>query len=197
MKGLDGVSAQALSDTIGAIYDCALDPSRWKDAFRRIVQLCDSTAGGMCIHDFTNLQNDTLFEYGYPAEWSPQYQKLHLQSQFSAIPSVCDVGEVTTLLTHVSESELVESRFYRDVLKPYGYFDFIALMALRSGNRLASVHACRMEDAPRYGDRDKDFSSCYRRTSAARSPSPMRLTSGRFAPKCWRLRSTGLSPVSS
>jgi hypothetical protein len=26
--GLDGVSAQALSDTIGAIYDCALEP-RW------------------------------------------------------------------------------------------------------------------------------------------------------------------------
>jgi len=25
--GLDGVSAQALSDTIGAVYDCALDPS--------------------------------------------------------------------------------------------------------------------------------------------------------------------------
>ena len=27
MIGLDGVSAQALSDTIGAVYDCALDPS--------------------------------------------------------------------------------------------------------------------------------------------------------------------------
>jgi hypothetical protein len=26
--GLDGVSAQALSDTIGWIYDCALDPQR-------------------------------------------------------------------------------------------------------------------------------------------------------------------------
>jgi hypothetical protein len=25
---LDGVSAQALSDTIGWIYDCALDPQR-------------------------------------------------------------------------------------------------------------------------------------------------------------------------
>ena len=26
MIGLDGVSAEALPDTIGAIYDCALDP---------------------------------------------------------------------------------------------------------------------------------------------------------------------------
>lgn len=46
MRGLDGITAQALSDTIGAIYDCALDPTQWQDTFRRMVELTDSAAGG-------------------------------------------------------------------------------------------------------------------------------------------------------
>jgi hypothetical protein len=43
--GLDGVSAQALSDTIGAVYDCALDPQLRLATCRRIDRLLlhDST----------------------------------------------------------------------------------------------------------------------------------------------------------
>jgi len=51
VTGLDGVSTQALSDTIGAIYDCALDPQKWSDTCRKIADLCESTAGGICVHD--------------------------------------------------------------------------------------------------------------------------------------------------
>ena len=45
MIGLDGVSAQALSDTIGAVYDCALDPQLRLATCRRIDRLLlhDST----------------------------------------------------------------------------------------------------------------------------------------------------------
>ena len=60
MIGLEGVSAQAFSDTIGAIYDCALDPQRWPGACRRIADLCESTAGGICVHDLKHVQNDQL-----------------------------------------------------------------------------------------------------------------------------------------
>jgi len=51
VTSLDGVSTQALSDTIGAIYDCALDPQKWPDTCRKIADLCESTAGGICVHD--------------------------------------------------------------------------------------------------------------------------------------------------
>lgn len=42
MIGLDGVSAQALSDTIGAVYDCALDPQLRLATCRRIARLRES-----------------------------------------------------------------------------------------------------------------------------------------------------------
>jgi hypothetical protein len=40
--GLDGVSAQALSDTIGAVYDCALDRQLRLATCRRIARLRES-----------------------------------------------------------------------------------------------------------------------------------------------------------
>ena len=47
MKDLEGVSAQAFSDAIGAIYDCALDPGKWPEAMRRITELTAGAAMGM------------------------------------------------------------------------------------------------------------------------------------------------------
>ena len=69
MIGLEGISAQALSETIGAIYDCALDPHLWPAACRQIADLCESTAGGICVHDLRHVQNDQLFVFGYQPEF--------------------------------------------------------------------------------------------------------------------------------
>ena len=69
MTGLDRLSAKTLSDTIGAIYDCALNPQHWPDTCRSIAQLCDSTAGGICVHDVRQVQNDQLFVFGYEQEF--------------------------------------------------------------------------------------------------------------------------------
>jgi len=49
--GLEGVSAQQLSDVIGAVYDCAIDPELWPAACKTIAGLSASTAGGICVHD--------------------------------------------------------------------------------------------------------------------------------------------------
>ena len=85
MIGLDGVSARALSDTIGAIYDCALDPQEWPDTCRKIADLCESSAGGICVHDLRHTQNDQLFVFGYQLEF---LEKFALEIQ---IHSVCNL----------------------------------------------------------------------------------------------------------
>jgi DNA-binding CsgD family transcriptional regulator/PAS domain-containing protein len=154
MIGMEGISAQTLSDTIGAIYDCALDPERWRDTCRRMAELCESPAGGMCVHDMRNVQNDHLFEFGYQPEFFELLQKHYAQSPIAADGVVRDVGEVLTLGQICSDEELFQSRFYRDLLKPYGCLDFIGIIALRTGDRVAWVHASRMYLSPRYGRRD-------------------------------------------
>jgi DNA-binding CsgD family transcriptional regulator len=154
MLGLERVSAQDLSDTIGAIYDCALDPNRWRDAFRRVAQLCDSSASALCVHDLKNHTDEQFFESGYSPGFYEKYQAYLALSPFTSLCMVAEVGAVHTFGTMCSDQELFESRFYRELLKPFGYLDYIGFIALRTAGRVASVHAARKEGAPRYSSRD-------------------------------------------
>ena len=154
MNALDGISAQALSDTIGAIYDCALDPQRWPDALRRIAELCDSPLGSLGVQNLRNPEITNLYDYGYKPEFWLQYQKYVDLSPITPALSLVEVGGVLTLAMACSDEELFESRYYKELLKPHGYLDFIGVMGLRSSGRVAGVHVCRHEGAPRYGERE-------------------------------------------
>ncbi|MEH2495601.1 DNA-binding CsgD family transcriptional regulator/PAS domain-containing protein [Bradyrhizobium sp. AZCC 1678] len=148
MIGLDGVSAQQLSDTIGAIYDCALDPHQWPDTCREIADLCESTAGGICVHDMRHVQNDQLFVFGYQPEFLEKLGSHYAQSPMAAADIVSKIGDVSAL--SMMRLELLGSRFAREVLEPFGLLDIIWFPALRTGGRMASMHASRSEKAPHY-----------------------------------------------
>ena len=148
MIGLDGVSAQALSDTIGAIYDCALDPLLWSNTCRMVAELCESTAGGICVHDMRHVQNDQLFVFGYEPEFLEKLGQHYAQSPMAAADIVSNIGDVSAL--SMERYELLESQFAREVLKPFGLRDIIWFPALRTGGRMASMHASRGEKALHY-----------------------------------------------
>ena len=152
MIGLDGVSAQALSDTIGAIYDCALDPQQWPETCRKIAHLCESTAGGICVHDLRHTQNDQLFVFGYQQAFLERLGQHYEQSPMAASDVVADIGDVSAL--SMDRYDLLESRFFREVLKPFGLQDIIWFPALRTGGRMASMHASRNEKTPLYQQRE-------------------------------------------
>lgn len=149
---LNGVSAQALSDTIGAIYDCALDPQLWPGTCRKIANLCESTGGGICVHDLRHTQNDQLFVFGYQQQFLEKLEQNYAGSPMAASDVVANVGDVKAL--SIENDDLYESRFFREVLKPFGLQDIIWFPALRTGARMASMHASRNEKAPRYRERE-------------------------------------------
>jgi len=150
--GLDGISASALSDTIGAIYDCALDPQQWPDACQKIASLCDSKAGGICVHDLRHTQNDRLFVFGYQRQFLERLEQNYADSPMAASDVVANIGDVKAL--SIEYSELYESRFFHEVLKPFGLQDIIWFPALRTGGRMASMHASRNNQATKYAERE-------------------------------------------
>ncbi len=155
MIGLDGVSARALSDTFGAIYDCALDPHQWPDTCRKIADLCESTAGGICVHDLRHRQNDQLFVFGYPMEFLGTLGAHYAQSPMAAADVVANIGDVKSL--SMERQELIGSRFFQDVLEPFGLKDIIWFPALRTGGRMASMHASRRKVAPYFDRREMNL----------------------------------------
>jgi len=148
MNGLEGVTAQQLSDVIGAIYDCALDPERWPSTCRAVADLCASTGGGICVHDLKQVRNDQLFVFGYQPEFLEKLGSQFAESPMAAADIVSNVGDVNSLAKE--PRQLLESRFYREVLEPYGLTDIIWFPALRTGGRMASLHASRSDKKPYY-----------------------------------------------
>ncbi|MCJ0762179.1 helix-turn-helix transcriptional regulator [Variovorax terrae] len=149
---MDGVSAQALSDLIGAVYDCALDPQRWADTCKQVVQLCESTAGGICVHDLRHVQNDQLFVSGYRPEFLEKLGSQYAESPMAVSDVVSNIGDVSTL--SMARYQLHETRFFRDVLQPFGLQDMIWFPALRTSDRMASMHASRSDNATQFQQRD-------------------------------------------
>jgi len=152
MNGLEGISAQELSDVIGAIYDCALEPETWPATCRRIGELCASGAGGICVHDLKQVRNDQLFVFGYQPEFLDMLGSQFADSPMAVADVVSDVGDVNALSSDLQH--LLESRFYREVLEPFGLRDMIWFPALRTGGRMASLHASRSDDGPFYQRND-------------------------------------------
>ena len=148
------ISAQALSDTIGAIYDCALDPQLWPDTCRTIADLCESTAGGICVHDLRHVQIDQLFVFGYQPEFLERLGAQYAQSPMATADIVASIGDVSALALCMERNELLESRFFREVLQPFGLLDLIWFPALRTGGRMASMHASRTGSAQQYEQRE-------------------------------------------
>ena len=148
MIGLPGISAAELSDLIGAIYDCSLDPLQWAATCRRIADRCDSVAGGICVHDLRQVRNDQLFVFGYEADFLQKLGGQYAESPMAVADIVSEVGDVSAL--SMERFQLRDSRFYREVLQPHGLLDMMWFPALRTGGRMASLHASRGEDSPNF-----------------------------------------------
>lgn len=148
MDALDQVSATALSETIGAIYDCSLDPQQWPDTCRKIADFCESTAGGICVHDLQHTQNDQLFVFGYQQTFLQSLESNYAKSPMAASEVVANIGDIKVL--SIENIGLADSQFFNEVLKPFGLKDIIWFPALRTGRRIASMHASRGDMAPDY-----------------------------------------------
>jgi DNA-binding CsgD family transcriptional regulator len=152
MTAPEQITAAELSDLIGAIYDCSLDPQRWAATCAMLAKRCDSAAGGICVHDLKQIQNDQLFVFGYEPEFLQKLGAGYAESPMAAADVLSNLGDVSAL--SMERFHLHDSSFYREVLQPHGVLDIIWFPALRTGGRMASLHASRSGKSPPYQQSD-------------------------------------------
>jgi PAS domain-containing protein len=145
-------SIEAFSSTVEVIYDCALEPERWRDAVRMIAEISKSPLSSIGVFDTKTGENLCLYDYGYTPEFWLNYQPYANEHPIMPVVQLMPVGSVTTIATGCGDEEFFGSRVYREVLQPMGYCDFIGLLALRTGGRIGYLHACRREAQPRFSD---------------------------------------------
>ena len=71
-----------------------------------------------------------------------------------ASDAIANLGDVSAL--SIGEENLAETRFYREVLQPFDIRDIIWFPALRTGSRMASMHASRSEKLSYYDKHEID-----------------------------------------
>ena len=152
------MTPQDLSDTIGAIYDCALEPERWPQTLARLESLSGARFSFIVMHDVDKDQPGRVFEHGGNEEWLLRYFTEY--AALNPIPAASwlrPVGEVYTLGTLFEDEEWFGSRFYKEWMKPQALGDMMGLMVLRSGGRAGWIATQRKNDTTKFSEAELDI----------------------------------------
>lgn len=152
------ISAASISDMIGAIYDCALDPSRWDDALSRmraelgfhnaVLSLQALPSGESVLNISSGIEppwRDRIGDYG--AEILAQWGGM---SVYLGVP--LEEPAVLTWINPAARSP--DNRFYREWGQPQGLVDTMAIVLARDAGALGSVGLGRHESAGPIGERE-------------------------------------------
>ena len=139
---------ETCSKVIEAVYDCALDPTRWQDTLLLIAELCRSQTCILTIHDLANDRYELAYKVGHG--YTDEFHRLHeekykVMNPLWPLVPMMPTGSVRTQAMLIPDSELYETRFYREWIKPQGFLDNIAFKVLQTDQRIGAWAAHRIE----------------------------------------------------
>jgi DNA-binding CsgD family transcriptional regulator len=135
-----------LLDLIGGIYDSALTPESWHAVLPRIGAFVGGSAGGLFGHHASRRSGSIYYQFGT----DPGYRQLYLDKYLTIDPMfgtyfVLDVGQVFSTSTIMSHAEFLQSRFYREWVRPQGWIDNIAVYLDRTAEGHSAFALFRTE----------------------------------------------------
>lgn len=119
---------EILLPLIGGIYDCALNPDTWNVILPRIGAFVGGSAGGLFAHHASRKSGNVFYQFGT----DPNFRKVYLEKYITMDPMfgtyfVLDVGEVFSTSTVMSHAEFLQSRFYKECIRPQGWIDNVVV----------------------------------------------------------------------
>jgi len=147
---------ETLSEIVGAVYDCVLQPQNWSRTLPLISTFGESAASSVVVQDRQGPAGCTVFEHGAEQSFLRLYfEKLATSHLSSAKPVTFDrVGDVATMTMLAGEREPLNSDFYIRWVKPLGFRDVIGVLVLKSGKRVAWFSVVRSDIQSRYTEKD-------------------------------------------
>ncbi|MBY6240124.1 helix-turn-helix transcriptional regulator [Methylosinus sp. Sm6] len=156
------LSPRLLSDLIGSIYDCALDPSRWETTLLALAREFECEKAIVSLND---LRYDRAVIYktmGWEPDWLKERTKhlpeIHarLHEWFARDPRSNEPFVASRILPR----EYVEaSRYVRDCLAPQGLVDMAHLILMRQSAHFSELVLARHERRGVFADREFELSA--------------------------------------
>lgn len=145
-----------LSDIIGSVYDCVLEPQEWSRTLPLISAFGESAASSIVVQGRLSDSGARIFEDGDRQSFLRLYFEKLAASRMPAMKPVAfdQIGEVATMTMLAGEREPLNSDFYLKWVRPLGFRDVIGVLVLKSGKRVAWFSVARSDVQSRFTDGD-------------------------------------------
>lgn len=147
---------ERLSDIIGSVYDCVLEPQEWSRTLPLISAFGESAASSIVVQGRLSNAGVRVFEDGDRQSFLRLYFEKLAASRMPAMKQVAfdHLGEVATMTMLAGEREPLNSDFYLKWVRPLGFRDVIGVLVLKSGKRVAWFSVARSDVQSRFTEGD-------------------------------------------
>jgi DNA-binding CsgD family transcriptional regulator len=149
---------ERISELIGAIYDCVLDPTRWDDALEEIRRFLLFANTALYLYDVTT-ETQRLFKV---TGVEPYWLEKMIEWGDSISEVYKEVGDVTTrpldkifvMRRELSDEFLMSNFYFVNWALPQGIDDLIQIALLRDAGRVSALAMGRFAKDGRVTDRE-------------------------------------------
>jgi DNA-binding CsgD family transcriptional regulator/PAS domain-containing protein len=147
---------ETLSEIVGSVYDCVLQPQDWSRTLPLISSFGESAASSIVVQDRLSASGTNVFEHGADQSFLRLYFEKLAASRITPTKQIAfdQIGDFATMTMLAGERETSNSDFYLKWVKPLGFRDVIGVLVLRSGKRVAWFSVVRSGVQSRFNDRD-------------------------------------------
>jgi len=152
------LAPERLSDLIGRIYDCAIEPERWPDTLAEICRSLDCMSGIILLIDLERSRHKFAYTWGVGSDWTRRaLDDSDLLTSFYGHffqRQLCPDGEPLALSRCIDAFGPRSRQLCTELMQPLGMSDMMQTVVLREKRRLAVVGANRHEGVGGLTERD-------------------------------------------
>ncbi len=134
------LSRAEFGDIVGAIYDCAIDPSRWAPTLERIRGWMDGGAVALMVRDMVRAQPKIEVGVGTEPYWANlQVERYGQIAPFIAPMTYLKAGQVVSVEDVMDYDVYLQGRFHKEWAAPQGLADAVLGVLAQTGSRVGAI----------------------------------------------------------
>src|ERR1700758_5607998 len=152
------ISRRRLSELIGMIYDCAIEPDRWPATLGGICHSIGCMSGFLLLVDLEQSSHRFAHSWGLSPDWKERY--FAFSDQLTGFYSLAFSrkyqldGEPLIMSRFIDQTGSNGKRIYEELRRKLSIIDVMQTVVLREARRIAILTASRHQDGGTLMDRD-------------------------------------------
>lgn len=155
------VSPGLVSDLVAAIYDCAIDPTRWPGTLEAIVGATGFASAALAVNELPSMKILIHSTAGIEPHWLARMGDYadDLAGMWGGLDNVMSapIDAVHVNSDYISPEKRRTFAYYRECLEPQGYVDGVVLILARDPRAIGSLGFNWSVGQGPIGDRQKEL----------------------------------------